>query len=522
MEKTRKKITEGILYTDFYQLTMAQLYYSMGMHQMDVEFEYFFRNYPGYDSQPGGYCINAGLEWLLEWMEKARFGEEEIGYLRGQKGRSGRGLFREDFLEWLAKNGDFSGISIRAIPEGRVVHPNVPLAVVRGPFAMAQVLESSLLNHLNYQTLIATKASRVREAAMGGMVIDFGLRRGQDKGANAGARAALIGGAQFSSNTGISYYLGYPPKGTHAHSMVQAFMAAGEGELEAFMAYAEVYPDDCLLLVDTVDTLKSGVPNAIKVFEKLRKQGHEPVGIRLDSGDLAYLAIQSVKMLDKAGFGGTSIVLSNKLDEMVIWQILTQIRKEAGRYGVDANNLIERLVYGVGTRLITSKGDAALDGVYKLTAISNNGSWAPAIKLSESVNKIINPSCKNVWRIYDRRNIATSDLLGLCDEDAREYGTLQLRHPIDPGEKRTLSRDEVSEIEPLLADVMKEGKIAIDLPKIEDIRKRRDEDIKRLDPGVKRLVNPHRYHVSLTPKLFDLKQELIRKEKEKQRTGSGT
>ena len=207
-----------------------------------------------------------------------------------------------------------------------------------GPMVPAQLLETSLLNHLNYQTLIATKAARMHRSGRGRLLMDFGLRRGQDKGANAAVRAALIGGADFTSNVGMSRVLGYPPKGTHAHSMVQVFMALGMGEVDAFRAYADVYPDDCLLLVDTINTLESGVPNAIIVFEELRRKGHKPVGIRLDSGDLAYLAIQAAKMLDAAGFPDTTIVLSNNLDELVIWQVLTQIRDEAPRWGVDAGS----------------------------------------------------------------------------------------------------------------------------------------------------------------------------------------
>ena len=290
MKPDDRTTIEGILFTDQYQLTMAQLYYRMGLHERHAQFDYFFRTYPDYGGHQAGYCISAGLEWLLDWMHEVRFRDEDIAYLRGQTTRTGEPLFAPDFLGWLAFNGTFDSLSLSAIPEGRVVHPNVPLAVVQGPLIMAQILESSLLNHLNYQTLIATKASRIYEAGRGQLMMDFGMRRAQDKGANAGARAALIGGAHFTSNAGISHALGYPPKGTHAHSMVQVFMALGGDELDAFRAYSEVYPDDCLLLVDTVDTLGSGVPNAIKVFEELRRKGHEPIGVRLDSGDLAYLS----------------------------------------------------------------------------------------------------------------------------------------------------------------------------------------------------------------------------------------
>jgi nicotinate phosphoribosyltransferase len=292
--------------------------------------------------------------------------------------------------------------------------------------------------------------------------------------------------------------------------MVQVFMALGEGELAAFQAYADVYPDDCLLLVDTIDTLESGVPNAIKVFENLRRRGHEPMGIRLDSGDLAYLSIQAAKMLSDAGFRDASIVLSSNLDELHIWQIITQIQEEAPRYGVDPDHLVRRLVYGVGTRLITSWGEPALGGVYKLVAVHNRGEWIPAIKISESAAKTPNPGHKHVWRVYDARGKATADLLSLDDEDPREMEEVVLHHPTEHNVQRTLHRDDVDEIEALLVDVLDEGVVAYDRSSIEEMRQRREADIHRLDPGVKRLINPHIYHVSLTQRLWDLKQELIR------------
>ena len=391
MNLADQRTAEGLLFTDQYQLTMAQLYFRAGMHDQPAQFEYFYRRNPDYGGHQAGYGVNAGLAWLLDWMHAARCRDEDIAYLRSQHHSTGTPIFHDDFLSWLSKHGNFDGISLSAVPEGRVVHPNVPLAVIRGPLAMAQILETSLLNHLNYQTLIATKAARIREAGRGRPMLEFGLRRGPERGVNAGARAALIGGADFTSNVGISHVLGYPPKGTHAHSMIQAFMALGDGELGAFRAYAELYPDDCLLLVDTIDTLASGVPNAITVFEELRARGHRPAGIRLDSGDLAHLSIQAAKMMDEAGFSETAIVLSNELDEQTIWQILTQIEDEAPLYGVDAGALIGRLVYGVGTRLITSQGQGALDGVYKLVAIERGADWTPAMKISESPAKTSEP-----------------------------------------------------------------------------------------------------------------------------------
>jgi nicotinate phosphoribosyltransferase len=499
----------GILFTDQYQLTMAQLYFREGLHEKHVLFEHFFRHCPDYGAHKAGYCVSAGLQWLLEWMQRVRFRDKDIEYLRGQIGRGGNRIFQDDFLAWLERNGSFDGLTLRAIPEGRVVHPNEPLTIVQGPLAMAQILETSLLNHLNYQTLIATKAARIHESGRGRLLLEFGLRRGHGEGANAGTRAALIGGADLSSNVGMSHVLGYPPAGTHAHSMVQLFMSLGMTELDAFRAYAEVYPDDCLLLVDTIDTLKSGVPNAIRVFELLRRRGHTPVGIRLDSGDLAFLSIRAARMLNESGFPDTTIVLSNDLDELVILQILTQIAHEAHRYGVDPDHLVQRLAFGVGTRLITSYGEPALGGVYKLVAARDEGRWVPVIKVSESSSKTPNPGHKQVWRVYDSRFKATSDLVSLDDEDPREMDRLILRHPTNHTKRRSLEQDDISEIEPLLTDVLREGSLLYGLPSIEELRERRRSDVRRLDPGVRRLMNPHVYHVSLTQKLWELKHELI-------------
>ncbi|MBN1136658.1 MAG: nicotinate phosphoribosyltransferase [Anaerolineae bacterium] len=509
MNRSDRPIAEGILFTDQYQLSMAHLYYRTGLHEKRVQFDHFFREYPNYGAHQAGYCVNAGLEWLLDWMREARFGDQEIDYLRAQTGSSGKRLFADDFLAWLGRSDAFDGLTLQAIPEGRVIHPNVPVTVVQGPLAMAQILETALLNHLNYQILIATKAARVADSAHGQMVLEFGLRRGQDKGANAGARAALIGGAHFTSNVGMSRVLGYPPKGTHAHSMVQVFIALGGSELDAFRHYADVYPDDCLLLVDTINTLESGVPNAIRVFEELRRRGHEPVGIRLDSGDLAYLSIQAARMLDDAGFSRAAIVLSSDLDELLIWQITAQIGREAPRYGVDPDRLLGRLVYGVGTRLITSWGDPALGGVYKLVAVEDQGRWLPAIKVSDSALKMPNPGHKLAWRLYDRRGKATADLLSLDGEDPGQMDQVTFHHPSDHTRFRTLRRQEIAETEPLLVDILRDGRLVYDLPPVEAMRQLREADVARLDPGVRRLINPHLYHVSLTERLWTLKQDLI-------------
>ena len=502
-------LDQGILYTDFYQLTMAQVYFRMGLHERTARFEHFFRRYPDYGAHQAGYGVVAGLESLVEWMQQVRFGEQEIAALRAQRAGNGEPLFQEDFLAWLAANGNLiSQVTLDAVPEGRVVHPHVPLTVVTGPLAMVQILETPLLNMLNFQTLIATKAARVRESAGKALLMEFGLRRAQGWAGNHATRAALIGGADFSSNTGASIKLKLPPKGTHAHALIQAAMAMGMSELDAFRYYANSYPDNTLLLVDTIDTLRSGVPNAITVFRELKAKGHRPIGIRLDSGDFAYLSIQCAKMLDEAGFSDQAIVLSNDLDELVIWQIKAQIRQEAARMEMDADSVIGRLVFGVGTKLATSYGDPALGGVYKLVALQDEaGMWQPAIKVSESAQKTPTPGVKRAYRVYDEQGMANADLLALADE-ALSGETLLLRHPFDE-RSRPLSRAAVT-LEPLLEPVLEHGELVATFPTLDQIRARRQADIERLDPGVRRLIHPHIYHVSLTPALWELKQQLIR------------
>ena len=510
MKFDQRKLAEGALYTDLYQLTMAQVYYRLGIHEKTAQFDYFFRSYPDYGLHQAGYCVNAGLEWFLDWVQESTFGQPEIDYLSNLKNNQGGALFSKDFLNWLKGKNVAIGLDLQSIPEGRVVHPYIPIAVVQGPLLFAQIIESSLLNHLNYQTLIATKAARIYDSSQGNMVVDFGMRRAQDRAASAGVRASIIGGASASSHTGASAILGYRPSGTHAHSMVQAIVALGGSELDAFEAYADIYPHDCILLVDTFDTLNSGIPNAIKVFEKLRAKGYTPVGIRLDSGDLAYLSIQAAKMLNEAGFPTCKIVLSNQLDELVIWQIITQVREEAERYDLDAEGVISRMVFGVGTRMITSSTDPALDGVYKLVAVKENGSWQPAIKISENPEKTLNPGHKFIWRIYDERKKAIADVMSTNEENLYEQQEILLRHPTDQTKYRTLDLSQISKIEKLLESIMKDGEIVYNSPSLEEIRETRRKDIESLYPGVTRLMNPHHYHVSLTQKLWLLKQNLIK------------
>ena len=511
MNQQQLKDASGILLTDQYQLTMAQLYYRMGLHETKAQFDHFFRSYPNYGMHQAGFCVNAGLGSLLDWMDEAVFGNREVEFLRQQRSSKGDQIFADDFLDWLQANFSPKAVNLCAIPEGRVVHPNEPIHVIEGPLAFGQIIETGLLNYVNYQTLIATKAARIKQSARGQLLLEFGLRRAQGLGAIQGTRAALIGGANFSSNVGASSVLGFAPKGTHAHSMVQVFMGLGEGELAAFKAYADIYPNDCLLLVDTIDTLESGVPNAIRVFEELKRKGHQPIGIRLDSGDLAYLSIKAAKMLNEAGFPNVSIVLSNNLDELVIWQIITQIMDEAPLYGVDPDKLIERLVYGVGTSLITSEGDAALDGVYKLVAIEQGQKWIPTLKISESTAKTLNPGNKSVWRVYDKRGKATADLIALADEDIPAQDTLDLRHPTMATKRRKLAQTDINQMEPLLEPIIQDGKIIAEREEISNMRVRREVDIACLDPGVRRMMHPHTYHVSISQKLWELKQSMTKR-----------
>lgn len=515
MKKFKQSLSEKFLFTDQYQLTMSQLYYKMGYHEKVVQFDHFFRDYPDYGKHQAGYCVNAGLEWFVDWLLNLSFSQEELDMLKNQTTDSGKQVFHDDYLHWLREVGSFKCLEIEAIPEGRTIHPNEPITVVKGPIALAQIIETALLNQLNYQILVATKASRIRLSGMNQLLLEFGARRAHDRGANAGTRAALIGGADFSSNVGISQVLGLLPKGTHSHSMVQFFLTEGMSELEAFQAYADLYPDNCILLVDTIDTLHSGIPNAIKVFKKLQQKGHTPMGIRLDSGDLAFLTISAAKMLNEAGFEDVKIVLSNELDELTIWQIITQIIHECPSAGINPDHLIQRLVYGVGTKLITSEGDPALGGVYKLTAVFDHGKWIPAIKISENMKKVPNPGNKEVWRIYDKRGIATADILTDKNEMVQQQKKLNLHHPTDPHKSRILDRQEISRVEKLLVPVLQGGKLVYDFPDLKEIRKQRDEDLDQLDAGIKRLINPHVYHVSLSEKIWRNKMNLIKQLKNK-------
>ena len=510
MSTLNQPLTQGALFTDQYQLMMAQLYFRAGLHEQAVQFDLTFRDYPDYGKHQAGYCICAGLEPLVQWIEETRVTASDIDCLRADRGPKGDPIFDPDFLEWLEQNGRYDSLDIDAVPEGRVIHPHTPILTVRGALALCQILETSLLNHMAYPILVATKASRIRRAGQDRPMLEFGMRRAQNWAANAGGRAALIGGADFSSNVGLSHALGLAPKGTHAHSMVQVFLGMGRGEIDAFRAFAETVPDNCILLVDTVDTLGSGVPNAIRVFRELREKGHQPRGIRLDSGDLAYLSIEAAKQLNEAGFDETTIVLSGDLDEMALWQILQQIREDAPRAGLEAEALIRRLVYGVGTTLITSEGAPALTAAYKLVAVRREGRWQPTSKRSETPAKSPTPGEKVLWRVYDQRDKATADVVAAPDEDLTEASELHLHHPVDPNRRRVLRREDVSRVERIHESIRRNGRRAAPAPTLEAMRKRRDRDIAALDAGVLRLINPHRYHVSLTESMWRTKVSLLR------------
>jgi nicotinate phosphoribosyltransferase len=464
--------------TDLYQLTMMYGYYKVGKHRQNVVFDLFFRK----PSTNSAYAIAAGLEQVVNYIQNLNFTEEDIDYLRSLK------LFDEEFLKILQEL-EFTG-DIDAMPEGTVVFPYEPLLRVKAPIIEAQLVETALLNIINHQTLIATKASRVVHAAKGGSVLEFGLRRAQGPDAGIyGARAAIIGGCSATSNVMTGEMFGIPVRGTHAHSWVMSF----PDELSAFRAYADAFPDNCLLLVDTYDTLNSGIPNAIQVFKELREKGYRPAGIRLDSGDLAYLSKKARKMLDEAGFPDAKIVASGDLDEEIIWDLKAQ------GAAID--------IWGVGTALINSKGCPALGGVYKLAAEEVDGKMVPKIKISENPAKITNPGYKKVVRIYNGGGKAIADLIMLEEETIDESKPLTIFDPVDTWKRMTIRRYSLKE---LLVPIFRNGELVYDLPELLDIQAYAKADLDTLWDEYKRLKNPHVYKVDLSAKLYDLKQQLLK------------
>ena len=464
--------------TDLYQLTMMHGHFMRNAKEEAV-FDLFFREPTGNSS----YAIVAGLEQAIEYIRDLKFTEEDIAYLDGLH------LFSQEFLEYL-KDFSFTG-DLYAIPEGTPVFPGEPLIRVKAPIMQAQLVETALLTIVNHQTLIATKANRVCYAAgENETVMEFGLRRAQGPDAGIyGARAAMIGGCVGTSNVLTGKMFDIPVLGTHGHSWVMSF----DSELEAFRAYADTYPDACLLLVDTYDTIRQGIPNAITVFKELRAKGHEPLGIRIDSGDLAYLSKKARAMLDEAGFPNATITASSDLDEEVIFDLRAQGAK------IDT--------WGVGTRLITSQNAPSLGGVYKLSALEKNGEMIPKIKLSENKGKITNPGYKKVLRIYDKaKHKALADLICLDEEQYDETKPLTIFDPVDTWKKLRLTNYTLRE---LLVPVFVRGKQVYHSPCLQDICAYAKQEMQTLWEEYKRLTKPHLYKVDLSEQLYELKQALI-------------
>ncbi|MBO5656630.1 MAG: nicotinate phosphoribosyltransferase [Agathobacter sp.] len=470
------------LLTDLYQLTMMQGYFKTGNRDVAV-FDAFYRKNPC----GNGYSICAGLEQVINYVENLHFSTEEIDYLRSL------GIFEEDFLEYLA-NFRFSG-DIYAIPEGSVMFPREPMIKVIAPIMEAQLIETAILNIVNHQSLIATTAARVCQAAGNDGVMEFGLRRAQGPDAGIyGARAAMIAGCVGTSNVLAGRLFDVPVMGTHAHSWIMSF----PDEYTAFKEYAKLYPNSCTLLIDTYDTLRSGVPNAIRVFKEMREEGIVPkkYGVRLDSGDLAYLSKKVRKMLDEAGFTDAVIAASNDLDEYLIESLKSQ--------GAAITS------WGVGTNLITSKDNPAFGGVYKLTALRDeNGNFVPKIKLSENIEKVTNPGNKTVYRIYDKETgKIKADLICLVEETFDPNDDLKLFDPSAPWKKTYLKGGSYIMRE-LLVPVIKNGVSVYDSPKVMDIRAYCAQEKDTLWSETKRFSNPQNVYVDLSQKLYDLKIELL-------------
>jgi len=479
--------TNLTLLTDFYQLTMMQAYHKaekLGRRKQYAIFDLFYRENPNLN----GYAIMAGLEQAVEYVKNLQFTAEDIAYLKNL------GTFGDDFIECL-KNFKFTG-DIYAIPEGTVVFPNEPLLRVKAPIFEAQLIETALLNIVNHQSLIATKAARVVWAAQGDIVMEFGLRRAQGPDAGLyGARAAMIGGCNGTSNVLAGKIFDVPVLGTHAHSWVMSH----ESELEAFRKYADLYPKNCTLIVDTYDTLRSGVPNAIKVFNEMKDAGIEfgRYGIRLDSGDLAYISKEARKMLDAAGFKTATISASGDLDEYLISDLKAQ--------GAKIN------AWGVGTNLITSKDYPAFGGVYKLSAeTDSNGQWVPRMKLSENPIKMTNPGEKKILRFYDvSTGKAKADLITLVDDQVNPKQDITIFDPLAPWKRMTMEAN-TFKVRELLEPVFIEGKCVYESVSVMEIRAKAIKELDTLWDEHKRLTRPQIFPVDLSQHLYDLKQGMIK------------
>lgn len=470
---------------DFYELTMANGYFVKELKDKEVVFDMFYRNNP----ENGGYVICAGLEQVIEYIQGLHFDDEDIEYLRRKK------MFSEEFLDYL-NNFEFKG-TITAVPEGTIVYPNTPLLTVVAPLIDAQLIETMVLLTINHQSMIATKASRVVRAANGKTIMEFGARRAHGYDAAVyGARAAYIGGVDATATVLADSEMGIPAVGTMAHSWVQFF----DNEYEAFKAYAEVYPDNCSLLIDTYNVLKSGLPNAIRVAkEVLEPQGKRLKGIRLDSGDLAYLSKKCRQMLDKAGMKDCQIIVSNSIDEYLIHSLNSQ--------GAQIDS------YGVGERLITSKSCPVFGGVYKLVAVKNDDGFTPRIKVSENVEKITNPGYKKLYRCYDEEGKSMCDLLALESEknilEDVNKGVLIKVHPNHNSYVSTyITAHKMVELH---KTIFKNGELVYETPSLEDIReyvrKQFNEEIWEEEL---RFENPHRHYVDLSDELYQLKIDMIK------------
>ena len=486
------KITKNLyrgslaLLTDFYQLTMAYAYWKSGKAEEEAVFNLFFRKNPF----QSGFTIAAGLDYVIDFCSNFFFDEEDLDYLRSMKNKDGSPVFEEAFLDYL-KNMEFS-CSIEAVEEGEVVFPNIPLLKVKGPLVQCQLLETPLLNIINFQTLIATKAARVSFAAKGDDVLEFGLRRAQGiDGALAASRASFIGGTSATSNVMAGKLFGIPVSGTHAHSWIMSFAS----EIEAFKAYAAAFPDKSVFLVDTYDTI-NGIKNAIEVGKAMRLEGKEMLGVRIDSGDLAYYSTVARQMLDEAGFPDAKIVASNDLDE----HIITSLKIQEASVNV----------WGVGTKLVTAFDQPALGAVYKLAAVKDEaGKWIPKVKVSQQSIKTNIPGNQSVLRFLENGK-AIADMI--CLEGHEDKNDFVIIDPNDPTKRKKLSSSGISK-EKLLKPLFLNGKLVYESPDIHQIKENTKQNLGKFDKAHKRLVNPHIYPVGLEESLFTLRTELVLKMK---------
>ncbi|MFD2673182.1 nicotinate phosphoribosyltransferase [Marinicrinis sediminis] len=470
------------LHTDKYQINMMYAHWKQGTHRRKAVFELFFRKLPF----GNGYAVSAGLERVLAYVTQVRFTEEEIDFLRTQPEQ-----YDEAFLEAL-RNWSFTG-NIHAVPEGTLVFPSEPILRVEGEIFEAQLIETAILNVVNYQTLVATKASRIRRTAIQDTFLEFGTRRAHEESAAIwGTRAAYIAGFAGTSNVAAGMKFQIPVSGTHAHAWVQDH----DSELEAFRAFVQALPDQAVLLVDTYDTLKSGVPNAIQVGKELEAQGRQLKAIRLDSGDMAYLSVEARKMLDQANMQHVKIIASNDLDEHTILNLCAQGAK------ID--------VWGVGTKLITAYDQPALGGVYKLAAREVDGGYVPSIKISGNPEKISNPGIKKLYRLIDRKSgKAIADYMALAHEQhIEQQQPVKLFHPTYPFMSKNISDYEAIA---LLQPVMENGVCIYDLPSLEEIRAYHEQQLAQFWPEYTRQLNPEHFRVSLSQEAYDLKMNLIEK-----------